>query len=124
MGHRYEIMKVIKSEETSSFIELEGMEFIVIRFKSENYSNDTISIPLHLKDYDKFFKWLFKEVKVNWFCTSDTFEEFKIEAHEYPDEVLPSINGCLSEFKYIRDYTKEDMEQHKKDYKEYFGVTE
>lgn len=120
--HRYEIMKVIKSNETSSFIALEGMELIVIRFEGKNYSNNTISVPLKLEDYDKFFRWLFEEIKENWFCTSDTFEEFKIEAHECPDEMLPTINGCLSEFEYIRDYNKEDMEQHKIDYKKYFGI--
>lgn len=120
--HKYEIMKVIKPGKVDFFEDLEGMELIVQRFVGTKYKNDSIMVPLHLKDYDKYFRWLFEQVRHNWWsCSSKTFEDFKVEINEYCEDFSPCIREYLSEFEYIRDYTVEDMNQHNIDYKQYFN---
>lgn len=113
------IMKVVPKED-STFKDLEGIEVFVLRFKREHYSNDTMLSPVKFEDYDKFYKWLYNEVKENWFCCSDNFEDFKNELNQNSEELLPSITRFMDEFEYVRDVTKEDGEQHEIGYKKYF----
>ncbi len=113
------VMKVTPQEE-SMLKELEGMEVFVMKFESDVYSNATMISPINYGDFDKFYKWLYKEVKENWFCCSDTFEEFKNELNQNSDELLPSIIEFMDDFEYIRDVTKKDGKLHEINYNKYF----
>lgn len=81
-----------------------------------------IYAPLKLEDYDKYWNMLFKG---NYgYCCADSFEEFKQEVIESKEMDAYIIEKTASEFKMMRDLTKEELVTCPTDYNRYFDVKE
>lgn len=121
MKSKFQVFKVIKSDTSNYHKELIGVELLVFCSKTGSW---ILERPLHIKDYDRYWNWLYRQAFKAHITNCESFEEYKANI-KYEEEARSGyiFEENRSEFEYVRDYEDKNKKSFA-DYKKYFDLSD